>query len=111
MKTVHEILESNDNIEDAIDEMRQIIEASGVNPMEGIQALERFAVRGLEQIGILVLQVADELGALPEGVETEYDNLRKNILFHKLAAVIEVLNLRPQGEGLLVAKPTLVVPS
>jgi hypothetical protein len=116
MKTVNEIvMEHTDadsfDVDAAIKDMLDLGVQNPPTPLEAIQALERFSIRGLEQLGMLVLQVGQEAGVLPEGFEVEFENLKKTILFHKLAALVEVLNSRPDTSGgLVVAKPTLVTP-
>ena len=112
-KTVTEVL--NDLPDDATAD--QLIEAlgaevkalGGLQPLQALQALERYVTRVVEQVGMLALQIAEETGTLPEGFEAELINLRKSFLVHRLASILEV-GVEGQGGGLLVPQQGIVVP-
>lgn len=88
-----------------------------LTPLESIVAHEMYVDKVFRHVAALVLEIADELGALPKGVELETENLSNYREYAKAETVYEYvigkveMMLEEQGNQLVIPDgPRLVVP-
>lgn len=100
MRPLNEIIVEHIDDKDVFDESGAVDAVLAAATLAGKQfdpdsytlMLEVYMELSINYLGELVLTIADEVGALPEGVPTEKENIRTALKINKVSALYKVLS-------------------